>query len=204
MGALKRPRHRRGLIWSPTDATFSPTARSSEYADPVPSPPLSERVGSDAAETIAKCPELFKVVTPIDVDRFERLLEDHPNPAFVALVCRALREGFWPWADTSDESYPSINDNSMLTSDKTDVQMQFITEQVAEEVRMGRFSASFGTELLPGMYSVPVHAVPKPHSDKLRLVVDHSAGDYSLNSMIDSDDIRGTKLDGIHSLGASL
>jgi hypothetical protein len=204
LGAIKRPRHRRGLIWSPTDATFSPTARSSEYADPVPSPPLSERICSDTATTIKERPDLFKIVTPINVDRFELLLEDHPNPAFVASVCRALREGFWPWADTSDESYPSTNDNSMLTSEKTDVQLQFIADQVEEEIRLGRFSASFGTELLPGMYSVPVHAVPKPNSDKLRLVVDHSAGDYSLNSMIDSDDIRGTKLDGIHSLGASL
>jgi hypothetical protein len=54
------------------------------------------------------------------------------------------------------------------------------------------------------MYSVPVHTVPKPHSNKLRLVVDHTAGDYSLNSMIDRDAIKGTKLDGLHSLGASL
>lgn len=54
------------------------------------------------------------------------------------------------------------------------------------------------------MYSVPMHTVPKPNSDKLRLVVDHTAGDYSLNSMIKSKSIKGTKLDGLHSLGASL
>lgn len=49
-----------------------------------------------------------------------------------------------------------------------------------------------------------MHTVPKPNSDKLRLVVDHTAGDYSLNSMIECDSIKGTKLDGLHSLGASL
>jgi hypothetical protein len=49
-----------------------------------------------------------------------------------------------------------------------------------------------------------MHTVPKPNSDKLRLVVDHTAGEYSLNSMIDRDAIKGTKLDGLHSLGASL
>ena len=201
---MKRPRHRRGLIWSPTDATFSPTARSTEYTLPVPEPPLHERVGSDAAQTIAKHPELFKVVTPIDVDRFEQLLEDHPNPAFVSSVCRSLREGFWPWADTSDPSYPSINDNSMLTCTKSDEQLHFLDKQIGEEIRAGRLSESFGSELLPGMYSVPIHTVPKPNSDKLRLVVDHSAGDFSLNSMIASDDIKGTRLDGLHSLGASL
>ncbi|KAJ8582929.1 hypothetical protein M405DRAFT_749452 [Rhizopogon salebrosus TDB-379] len=202
--ALKRPKHRRGLIWSPTDETFSPTARSSEYAPPVPRPPLHEQEGSDASRTIAERPELFRVVTPIDVDRFKHLLEDHPNPAFVSSVCRALREGFWPWADTSDPLYPSVNDNSMLTGARTDEQMQFLGAQIQEEIRAGRLSESFGPDLLPGMYSVPIHAVPKPHSDKLRLVVDHSAGDYLLNSMIASDSIRGTRLDGLHSLGASL
>jgi hypothetical protein len=203
--ALKWPRHRRGLtIWSPTDATFSPTMCSSEYAPAVPTPPPHECVGSDAAQTVAARPELFRIVTPIDVDHFELLLEDHPNPAFVASVCRALREGFWPWADTSDTSYPSINDNSMLTGTRTDEQLRFLNEQIQEEIHAGRLSESFGTELLPGMYSVPIHAVPKPHSDKLRLVVDHSAGDFSLNSMIASDAIKGTRLDGLHSLGASL
>jgi hypothetical protein len=36
------------------------------------------------------------------------------------------------------------------------------------------------------------------------MVVDHSAGVYSLNSMIDPKDIAGVKLDGIVSLGTSL
>jgi hypothetical protein len=54
------------------------------------------------------------------------------------------------------------------------------------------------------MYSIPVHAVPKPHSKKLRMVVDHSAGSPSLNDMISRDAIVGTKMDGMCSLGASL
>ncbi|KAG2747704.1 hypothetical protein P692DRAFT_20647863, partial [Suillus brevipes Sb2] len=182
---------------------FSPTARSSEYAEPVPTAP-SYLADSDAAHTVANHPELFKIITPINVDCFQDLLADHPNQPFVQSVCRALREGFWPWADASDDSYPSINDNSMRTCAKSQAQEQFIEEQLDEEIRLGRVSQSFGSDLLPGMYSVPMHAVPKPNSDKLRLVVDHTAGDYSLNSMIDSDAIKGTKLDGLHSLGASL
>jgi hypothetical protein len=90
-----------------------------EYAEPVPSPPLNEISDSDAARTIARRPDLFHIVTPINVDRFEELLVDHPNQPFVKSVCRALRHGFWPWADTSDESYPSINDNSSHTCSKT-------------------------------------------------------------------------------------
>ncbi|KAG1775724.1 hypothetical protein EV702DRAFT_1114272 [Suillus placidus] len=54
---LERPSkclcHRWGLIWSPMDISFSPTARSSEYAEPIPSPPLTEIENSDAARTIA-------------------------------------------------------------------------------------------------------------------------------------------------------
>jgi hypothetical protein len=54
------------------------------------------------------------------------------------------------------------------------------------------------------MYSIPIHAVPKPDSDKLRLIVDHSDGAFSLNSMIERERIAGVKLDGIRTLGASL
>ena len=54
------------------------------------------------------------------------------------------------------------------------------------------------------MYSVPVYTVPKPQSEKLRMVVDHSAGSPSLNDMITCNAISGTKMDGMRSLGASL
>ena len=54
------------------------------------------------------------------------------------------------------------------------------------------------------MNVVPVHDVPKPPDNKLRLVVDHSAGPYSLNSMIDRKSIGGVKFDGIKTLGDSI
>lgn len=133
---LKRPRYRRGLIWSPLDISFSPTARSTEYAEPVPNFP-EPLLDSDSARTVARRPELFKIVTPINVDRFQALLADHPNQLFVDSVCRALREGFWPWADVPGDSYPSINDNSMHTCKKSDVQLAFIEEQLQEEIRLG-------------------------------------------------------------------
>ena len=66
------------------------------------------------------------------------------------------------------------------------------------------FSKSFGADLLLGMYSLLVHAMPKPDSEMLRLVIDHSSGDCSPNSMITCEDITGVHLDGIHSLGASI
>jgi hypothetical protein len=54
------------------------------------------------------------------------------------------------------------------------------------------------------MNVVPVHVVSKPPDDKLYLVVDHSAGPYSINSMIDRQSIAGVKLNGIKSLGDSI
>ncbi|KAG2047273.1 hypothetical protein BDR06DRAFT_862497, partial [Suillus hirtellus] len=95
----------------------------------VPSPPLS-LTDTDVTHTVANHPELFCIVTPIKVDHFEELLSNHPNQPFVRSVCRALREGFWPWADPSDESYPSIYDNSMRTCSKSLEQERFIEDQL--------------------------------------------------------------------------
>lgn len=154
-------------------------------------------------KTIRDHPELFKVTCLIDVDAFERLLTDHPNQPFVQSVLAGLREGFWPFADTTLEGYPKTWDGSSRPP-KTDKERDFMASQVETEIAAGRFSPSFGADLLPGMYSPPVHAVPKPDSDTLRLVVDHSSGEYNLNSMITREDVSGVHLDGIHTLGASI
>jgi hypothetical protein len=83
----------------------------------------------------------------------------------------------------------------ILHPPKDNRERDFLLEQREKEIKAGRFSEPF-TNLLPGMNIVPVHAVPKP-VDRLRLVVDHSAGSCSINSMIDRDSISGVKLDGI-------
>ena len=53
------------------------------------------------------------------------------------------------------------------------------------------------------MNVVLVHTIQKP-GDKFRLIVDHSAGSCSVNSMIDQGSISGVKLDGIKTLGDSI
>jgi hypothetical protein len=77
-----------------------------------------------------------------------------------------------------------------------------LLSQCEKEVKAGHFSEPFD-KLLPGMNIVPVHTIPKPE-DKLRLIVDHSAGTYSINSMINQQAILGVKLDGIKTLGDSI
>lgn len=46
-------------------------------------------------------------------------------------------------------------------------------------------SLHFGPDPLPGMYATPIFAVPKPHSEKLRMVNHMSAGKFAPNTMMD-------------------
>ena len=76
--------------------------------------------------------------------------------------------------------------------------------QVDIEVSTGRFWESFGTKLYPGMYSPLVHAILKPGSDTLCLMVDHLSSEFRPNSMIAHEDITGIHLDRICTLGVSI
>jgi hypothetical protein len=198
-----QPKYLRHNIWDEDHALSPTTAEWSEHAKPLPRPPLSELLNPISSKTIANHPELFQIRTPIKVDVFEALLKDHPNPLFVKSVCDGLREGFWPWADTLSEGRPKTHDASrpMPVDDK---KVCFIREQCKKEQDKGYYSKSFGSELLDGMYSMPIYAVPKPHSEDLRLVTDHSAGLFSLNSMIDHTQVTGFPLDNMRHLGEML
>ena len=84
---------------------------------------------------------------------------------------------------------------------KTKKEQEFLKEQVKIKIVSGCFSDSFGMELLPGMYSSPVHTVFKPESNMMWFVIDYSSGDFSSDSMITQDDVAGVQLDGLHTLG---
>ena len=199
----KRPRYTRGFLWTDEDDTLSPTVQWSLTAKPLPSVPSKEYQNQAAVHTIDSNPHLFEIITPIKVNRFQELLSRHPNQPTVRSVCRSLRDGFWPCANTHHETYPVTWDNSHRPI-KTDAERNFLESQIDKEVAAGRYSDDFGPELLPGMYCSPIHTVPKPGTDTFRLINDQSHGEFSPNSMIDRDDIAGTCMDGIKSLGASL
>jgi hypothetical protein len=147
-------------------------------------------------------PDLFQVVTPIRVDRLQQLLAGHPNRDLVDSVCHGFREGFWPWADTSLPGYPNTWDNS----DRPIIEpthQQFLRDQRDAEISLGQFSHSFRTELLPGMYAMPLGVVPKPRSEKLHLINNLSAGEFSCNSMIPTAE-HSVHLDGMRVFGGAL
>jgi len=166
----------------------------------LPHPPKSEIENAIANETIRTHPELFKITCNINIKKFTELLHDHPNQPFVQSVIIGLTEGFWPWAE-QQEGYP-ITHCEPQHPPKNDCERDFLISQQSKEIEAGRFSEPFN-DLLPGMNVVPVHTIPKPE-DKLQLIVDHSAGTYSINSMIDRQSISGVKLDGIKTLGDSI
>ena len=114
------PRYTRNLLWGSGDEDIGLTAKYSLYASPVPGPPASEFQNFDTLTTIHEFSHLFKIVTPINVDRFGFLLRDHPNRHFVDSVLRGLRDGFWPCADTHADEYPITRDfgNYPLKSEK--------------------------------------------------------------------------------------
>ncbi|KAG2743059.1 hypothetical protein P692DRAFT_20669444, partial [Suillus brevipes Sb2] len=64
---------------------FSPTAKSSVYATPLP-PPGSRNFSDVALDSLNACPDLFAIVTPINVNKFRELLQEHPNRPFIESV----------------------------------------------------------------------------------------------------------------------
>jgi hypothetical protein len=199
-----RPRWVRNLMWSDLDLGISRVALWTENAAPLPPVPANEFCNTEALDTISNNPNLFKIITPINISRFKELLANHPHQLFVDSVIHGLTYGFWPYAHTHYGSYPTTHDDSG-SPPKTLEQADFLRKQIQTEFEANRYSAPFGPELLPGMYSTPILAVPKkPGSDKLRLCNHQSYGEFSLNSMIKRDDIAGVVLDGIRELGESL
>jgi hypothetical protein len=198
------PKYLRYNTWDPHDGLSPSSADWTITAPPIPPIPEKEILNPVVAKTVNEHPELFKVVTPINVDQFENLLQSHPNRPFVESVCKGLREGFWPpGADTHAGVYPDTLDES-LPPPHDDRRAAFLENQIKIECEKGRFSGPFGPDLLPGMYCMPIHAVPKPNSDDFRLVNDHSFGDFSLNSMIPKSDHATYPLDNLHLLGEVL
>lgn len=161
------------------------TSIVSETATPWIRVPSYIKKNPEIENTIMQNQHLFKIVTPIKVPVLQNLLRAHPNQEFVESVCHSFSEGSWPWADIP-EHYPLTHEeqNRPFRDSKA---IKFVKEYLEEEIAEGRYSQTFGSNLLPGMYSAPIGVVPKPHSEKLRLIDDHSAGRYSLNSMIPRD-----------------
>ena len=148
---------------------------------------------------------LFAIITPIDVERFESLLKDHPNQPFVRSVVRMLREGAWPWAQLPAPDYPIINDQSQDNAEIVcDPQCShFFQAECAKEFDARRFSNPF-PKLLPGMSCMPVYVIN--HKGKMRLVTDQTctrAPLLGMNNLVAKDE-RAVPLSNLQQFGYHL
>lgn len=149
------PRYAHDLVWDTDDGeehSCTPSASAMESAAPLLSVPRNKASDLHTLCTIALQPDLFKVIMPVNVEKFLKLLETHPNRPFVNLVCQGFCHGFWPYTNTSDPIYLMIWDNSTHPiRDLADT--AFLNEQYDKEVLLGHWSPAFGDTLLPGMLS---------------------------------------------------
>ena len=108
----------------------------------------------------------------------------HPNQPFVFSVCDGLQDGFWPWAKTMLDRYPSTHD-ATFKPPCDQWEADSLQTQIGIELQKNHFSQPFRPDLLPGMYSMPIYGVPETlRSTNLCMVTGQSASQYSLNSMI--------------------
>jgi hypothetical protein len=182
-GTAKRPRYAR-ILFGSAEIGNTPLAAYTETASPVPDVPAYELRNAEVGNTIRDHPHLFAVVTPVNVQALRVVAARHPNQALVESLCIGFEKGFWPYADTS-VSRPAgkVPSRSIQLSDKV---REFLRQQRDAEIKVRRYSEAF-TPLLPGMVSQPIFAIPKPGTDNLRLINDHSAGNKSLNSLIPAE-----------------
>ena len=135
----------------------------------------------------------FTAKTPVDVDRLELELSDHPDKLFVENLCRDLREGTrigytGPRAPRNSKNLPSAYQNPRVVSDT-----------LAQEVALGRVAGPFDSPPLPNLQVSPIGVIPKKHSDKFRLIfhLSHPKTGDSINSFIPKEDfsLQYTKID---------
>ena len=178
-----QPIYARNFVWIYNELPHMTLAAYTEIMLALPSPPENKLNNEAVHATIHDHPHLFQLITPINIDHLEHYLSLHPNQALTRSTILGFCQCFWPYAITGNTPCPSIVDNSSHII-KDPAHVQFVCEQRDYEIWLGRFSPSFGSDLLPGMTAIPIGVVPKPHSNKLCLVVDQSSGDHSPNSFI--------------------
>ena len=75
----RRPRFVREYVWSDLQIQDVTTAMFSETALPLPQPPKNELTSTEKWEVIRTRSHLFRITTPIHINRLHALLSKHPN-----------------------------------------------------------------------------------------------------------------------------
>jgi hypothetical protein len=180
------------------DEVQSPAAAFSVSAAPLPRPPADWLQRPLYQAKLQLLAPHFETRSTIRVNRLSHMLKslDHPNPIFVESVVLSLRDGFWPPMKSLPDAVVELDNHGTCA-----MQPDKLRELRDTELAQGRFAGPFATN--PGLLVNPLGLVPKPRSDKLRLITDQSAGRPSLNDRIDKDRCR-VSYDSLHHFAPSL
>ena len=196
------PKYACNYIWHHDESFCTTLAMYTESIPALPSPLENQLNNSVALTTLCDNPKLFSLVSPIHIDQLEHYLSSHLNCPLVFSVVHSFHHGFWPYAHPQGIIWPLTIDNSFCPLNNP-TQISFVYDQRDYKIQQGHFSPAFGKDLLPGMKAVLIGVIPKPHSEKLWLVVDQSSGLFSPNSFIPWEDV-AVPLDDLHDLGVIL
>src|SRR5258708_39602241 len=134
------------FIFGVNDAGHTPSATYTESAPTVPDVPSADYRYVEVTNTITLYPHLFRIITPINTDRLELLLHNHPNSELVSSVCHGLRGGLSPFTNTENpdnlpqgsvtcpQGLPAL-DNEAIT---------FLKSQRDTEMVLDQYSPPFG------------------------------------------------------------
>ncbi|KAF9047251.1 hypothetical protein BJ165DRAFT_1344741, partial [Panaeolus papilionaceus] len=171
-----------------------------------PIPPLPDDMMTDPiiTNTLSSHPHLFNIVTPINIDKLAKLTSNHPNLLFQQSIIQMLCEGTWSLAMVPENYHATLNPSAPPPLDP--IHAQLLQDQRDTGLHLNHYSEGF-QHLLPGMYAMPIHAVPKDNGEALHLVhlvTNHSKGQFSLNSMIAKVDLGYVPLDNMRVLGSDI
>ena len=111
------------------------------------------------------------ISTPLQVEEWARILAEHPNTQFAALVTDGLRRGFRIGFDRGHKLRSACS-NLKGARDHPEV----VDAYIAAECRAGTVLGPFDPALLPAVHISKFGVIPKPHRPgEWRLIVDLSA-----------------------------
>ena len=126
----------RDFLWEgERHLVFFTSADILEHAPPMPLPPPCSSFPMHFLKTLDGNPQLFKIISPINMAKLKYLLLDHPNQPFVKSVLQLMREGAWPWAHTPPSSFWPFNDQSqdILLLSHYPAKMKFFFDKCKKE-----------------------------------------------------------------------
>ena len=123
--------------------------------------------------------------TPINVQKLEDTLSNHPDQQFVSQLCNYLRHG----ADVGFTGKRIARFSRNLPTALS--QPSIVTENLSREVALGRVAGPFPSPPLPNFQVSPIGLVRKKHTAKFRTIFHLSypkSGETSISSSISKDD----------------